>query len=132
VAPVVCRAAILAALCSTKLGRTATRLVITASHNPVCNKGIKTADPDGGMLDQHWEPFADALTNVGDPDALLHLLLQFAKDEGIPLGGGGPQVLLDRDTRLTGEYILNAVLQVCHAHPHLYSLGHTTSHLHFL
>jgi phosphoacetylglucosamine mutase len=127
-APAVCRAAILAALRSAKLGGAATGLVITASHNPVRDNGVKIADPDGGMLDQRWEPFADALANAADPDALLQLLLQFAEDERVPLGGGGPQVLLGRDTRPTGECLLDAALQVCHAHPLLCSLAHTTLH----
>jgi phosphoacetylglucosamine mutase len=124
-APAVCRAGILAALRSAKLGGAATGLVITASHNPVGDNGLKIADPDGGMMDQRWEPVADALANAADPDALLRLVLRFAKDEGIPLGGGGPnsaQVLLSRDTRPTGEYLLDAALEVCHADPHLCSL----------
>lgn len=42
------------------------------------------------------------------PDALLQLVLQFAKDEGITLGEGhSAQVLLARDTRPTGEYLLD-------------------------
>jgi phosphoacetylglucosamine mutase len=119
-APAVCLAGILAALRSAKLGGAATGLVITASHNPVGDNGVKIAEPDGGMMDQRWEPFADALANAADPDVLLRLVLRFAKDEGIPLGGGGPnaaQVLLGRDTRPTGEYLLDAALEVCHADP---------------
>ncbi|KAL6905409.1 hypothetical protein ACP4OV_003010 [Aristida adscensionis] len=113
-APAVCRAAVLAALRSLRLGGAATGLVITASHNPVRDNGVKIADPDGGMMDQRWEPFADALANAPDPDALLRLVLRFAADEGIPLGSAGghaAQVLLGRDTRPTGEHLLHAALQ---------------------
>ncbi|XP_062189841.1 phosphoacetylglucosamine mutase isoform X2 [Phragmites australis] len=113
-ASAVCRAALLAALRSVKLAGAAVGIVITASHNPVRDNGVKIADPDGGMMDQCWEPFADTLANAPDPDALLQLVLQFAKDEGIPLGRGGhhtAQVLLGRDTRPTGEYLLDAALQ---------------------
>uniref|UniRef100_A0A453R7J1 Phosphoacetylglucosamine mutase n=3 Tax=Aegilops tauschii subsp. strangulata TaxID=200361 RepID=A0A453R7J1_AEGTS len=61
-----------------------------------------------GMMSQAWEPFSDALANAPTPDALLQLVLQFAKDEGITLGGAhSAQVLLARDTRPTGEYLLD-------------------------
>ncbi|CAD6240554.1 unnamed protein product [Miscanthus lutarioriparius] len=111
-APAVCRAGILAALRSVKLAGAAVGIVITASHNPFGDNGVKIADPDGGMMAQHWEPFADALTNAPDPDALLQLVLQFCRDEGIPLGSQHTaQVLLGRDTRPTGAYLLDAALQ---------------------
>ncbi|XP_044962133.1 phosphoacetylglucosamine mutase [Hordeum vulgare subsp. vulgare] len=107
-APAVCRAGIVAALRSVKLGGAAVGLVITASHNPVGDNGVKIVDADGGMMSQAWEPFSDALANAPTPDALLQLVLQFAKDEGITLGGGhSAQVLLARDTRPTGEYLLD-------------------------
>uniref|UniRef100_A0ACD5T6F2 Uncharacterized protein n=1 Tax=Avena sativa TaxID=4498 RepID=A0ACD5T6F2_AVESA len=107
-APAVCRAGIVAALRSVKLGGAAVGMVITASHNPVDDNGVKIVDADGGMMSRAWEPFSDALANAPTPDALLQLVLQFAKDEGITLGEGhSAQVLLARDTRPTGEYLLD-------------------------
>ena len=33
----------------------ATGLVVTASHNPVADNGVKLVEPTGYMLDQSWE-----------------------------------------------------------------------------
>ena len=30
-------------------------------------------DPNGGMLTQSWEPFADALANASDPEDLIRV-----------------------------------------------------------
>ena len=32
-----------------------TGLVVTASHNPVADNGVKLVDPSGYMLEQAWE-----------------------------------------------------------------------------
>lgn len=64
------RVGILAALRSLKTG-SIIGLMITASHNKVSDNGVKIADPNGGMLSQHWEPFADALANAPSPQHLL-------------------------------------------------------------
>ncbi|KAJ3681632.1 hypothetical protein LUZ60_014205 [Juncus effusus] len=102
------RAGILAALRSLKTG-SAVGLVITASHNQVSDNGVKIADPDGSMMDQSWEPFADQLANAKDPDSLAQLVMDFAKEEGIKLSGNqSAEVLLARDTRPTGEALLKA------------------------
>ncbi|ONK69836.1 uncharacterized protein A4U43_C05F27240 [Asparagus officinalis] len=76
------RAGILAALRSLKTGAVI-GLMITASHNPVNDNGVKIADPDGGMLTQQWEPFADALANAPDPKCLLDVVLKFIEEENI-------------------------------------------------
>nr|XP_023904961.1 phosphoacetylglucosamine mutase-like [Quercus suber] len=87
-------------------------LMITASHNKESDNGVKIADPTGGMLSQHWEPFADALANAPSPQHLLHLIIEFVEKENIPLEGVRPaQILLGRDTRPSGESLLEAAKQ---------------------
>lgn len=106
------RVGILAALRSLKMDSSVIGLVITASHNKESDNGVKIADPSGGMLSQHWEPFADALANAPSPQHLLHLIIEFVEKENIPLEGVRPaQILLGRDTRPSGESLLEAAKQ---------------------
>jgi phosphoacetylglucosamine mutase len=37
--------------------------MITASHNPSEDNGIKLIDPYGDMLEEHWEQYATELVN---------------------------------------------------------------------
>ncbi|KAK8918238.1 Phosphoacetylglucosamine mutase [Platanthera zijinensis] len=105
------RAGVLAALRSLRTGSTV-GLMITASHNPIGDNGIKIADPDGGMMTQDWEPSAEALANAPDPQSFVELVFSFAKEEGISLGGErSAEILLGRDTRPTGEALLQAAKQ---------------------
>ena len=39
-------------------------IMITASHNPEPDNGVKLIDVDGGMLSQSWEPYAEQLVNA--------------------------------------------------------------------
>lgn len=38
--------------------------MITASHNPEPDNGVKLVDPMGEMLEQSWEKWATKLANV--------------------------------------------------------------------
>ena len=38
--------------------------MITASHNPEEDNGVKLVDPKGEMLDQSWEEVATQIANI--------------------------------------------------------------------
>ena len=38
--------------------------MITASHNPECDNGVKVVDPMGEMLAKEWETIATEMANV--------------------------------------------------------------------
>lgn len=42
--------------------------MITASHNPEEDNGVKLVDPDGEMLEQSWEKLATDIANCSDAE----------------------------------------------------------------
>ena len=58
-------------------------VMITASHNPPQDNGIKIVDSDGGMLTSTWEPYAEEIANV-EPSSLYKALQRVGEANGIP------------------------------------------------
>ncbi len=96
------RMGMLAALRSRSRGGLAVGLMVTASHNPEPDNGIKLVDFDGGMLHRSWERHATALANAPD-DAVVDALSAIGADEGFGPYDGPATVLLGRDTRPHSE-----------------------------
>jgi len=91
------RMGMLAVLRSRAKGGLAVGLMVTASHNPEPDNGIKMVDADGGMLHQSWEAYATAVANAPE-EALESELAKVATAENIGESAQGT-VLLGQDTR---------------------------------
>lgn len=72
-------------------------LMITASHNPEPDNGVKLVDPHGEMLEMEWEAVASRLANAPDTD-FQEELAKVAKQAGIDVGKPA-LVYIGRDTR---------------------------------
>ena len=92
------RMGLLAVLRSRAQGGQTIGAMITASHNPGPDNGIKLVEPAGEMLEQSWESLATALANC--PDSGLAEELEGIV-ERFSLGRSGGRVVLGRDTRLS-------------------------------
>ena len=106
---VVNRMGILAALRSLALGGRTVGAVVTASHNPIFDNGVKLVDPDGGMLSPEWEGYATRISNAYPYEVLL-TVSDIIAGEKLDLSLAG-KVLLARDTRPSGESLAQALME---------------------
>ena len=86
-----------------------TGLMITASHNPEPDNGIKLVDPLGEMLEAAWEEIATKLANVDDDKVVLELqsiIKQHNIDTSFPAS-----VIIGRDTRKSSLKLSEAAIQ---------------------
>ncbi len=102
-------------------GGKTTGMVVTASHNPGRDNGVKLVEPDGGTLPMALERAAEALANAGDDDAVAQIeaLREAAKrvveEETTPTPtpteeAKTPRVLVARDTRESGRALADETL----------------------
>ncbi|KAH8046318.1 phosphoacetylglucosamine mutase [Aureococcus anophagefferens] len=61
------RVGMLAAYRSRDRGGAAVGVMVTASHNPVKDNGVKIVDPSGAMLAMDWEAKAEAVARAREP-----------------------------------------------------------------
>ena len=57
--------------------------MITASHNPEQDNGVKLVDPYGEMLEQSWEGYATQLANAQTDDDLIDIIKQIISQNDI-------------------------------------------------
>lgn len=106
---VVFRAALAAGLRSRKHGGQIIGIMITASHNPPADNGVKLVDPMGEMLEATWEGYVTTLANVKTNEELVAAYDKLAADLRIDKDAPA-NVIVARDTRESGPALVKAVI----------------------
>ncbi|KAF7306888.1 Phosphoacetylglucosamine mutase [Mycena indigotica] len=102
------RVGVLAALRSKRLEGRTIGVMVTASHNPEQDNGVKLVDPRGEMLDASWETHATVLSNAGTTDEFVLELEKLVDRMGIDLSRPA-RVVYGRDTRPSGPSLVSAL-----------------------
>ena len=102
------RMGLLATLRSQVKGGRAIGVMITASHNPGPDNGVKLVDPAGEMLEQEWEAVATRLANCLD-DQVTSELDQIVAKYNIARSGSS-LVIVGRDTRVSSPALASACI----------------------
>lgn len=102
------RMGIVAGLRSKRLDGRTIGVMVTASHNPEADNGVKLVDPRGEMLETSWEAHATALANVDTAAEFVDALNAFVKTMKIDLAKPA-RVVYARDTRPSGPALVAAL-----------------------
>uniref|UniRef100_A0A8C5Q3A3 Phosphoacetylglucosamine mutase n=1 Tax=Leptobrachium leishanense TaxID=445787 RepID=A0A8C5Q3A3_9ANUR len=107
-------------------------VMVTASHNPEEDNGVKLVDPMGEMLAQAWEVYATNLANAEEQE-LPAVLADIIRQEAIEMDQEA-HVAIGRDTRPSSENLSCSVIDgviALESKYHDYGLV-TTPQLHFI
>lgn len=123
---------ILAALRSKQLGSTV-GVMVTASHNPPQDNGVKVVDPLGSMLHALWEAHATELANT-PPDLLASVVNRLCSDLSIDIRS--PLfICIGRDSRELSPALSQSTIDGISSlpSPHVNDIGLcTTPQLHYM
>ncbi|XP_074541997.1 phosphoacetylglucosamine mutase [Halichoeres trimaculatus] len=107
-------------------------VMVTASHNPEEDNGVKLIDPMGEMVTQTWEGYATQLANAEQED-LITALRDIIEKDAINMSEEA-NVFVGKDTRSSSVLLAQAVLDGVSAlggHSKDYGLV-TTPQLHYM
>lgn len=89
-------------------------LVITASHNPVNDNGVKFVDFNGEMFPVEWEVYAQQIVDAETPEDLSKACEELCEKENISLfqrESEPYQVFMGHDTRPSAEALMQAAIR---------------------
>uniref|UniRef100_A0A8C9V050 Phosphoacetylglucosamine mutase n=1 Tax=Scleropages formosus TaxID=113540 RepID=A0A8C9V050_SCLFO len=107
-------------------------VMVTASHNPEEDNGVKLVDPMGEMVTPSWEEYSMQLANA-EQDVLLTALKDVIEKEAISMDQDA-NIFIGKDTRPSSEKLSQAVsdgVMSLGGHVHDYGVV-TTPQLHFM
>ncbi|KAM5326903.1 phosphoacetylglucosamine mutase isoform 1-T2 [Glossophaga mutica] len=84
-------------------------VMVTASHNPEEDNGVKLVDPLGEMLAPSWEEHATCLANAEEQD-MQSVLVDISKKAAVDLQQDA-FVVIGRDTRSSSEKLAHSVIE---------------------
>ncbi|KAF9457054.1 phosphoacetylglucosamine mutase [Collybia nuda] len=102
------RVGLLAGLRSKKLDGKTIGVMVTASHNPEQDNGVKIVDPRGEMLEASWEGHATTLSNAPNTEQFIEALNTLIQSTKIDLSRPC-NVVYARDTRPSGISLISAL-----------------------
>ncbi|GJJ09538.1 hypothetical protein Clacol_003761 [Clathrus columnatus] len=102
------RVGVLAALRSKRLDGKTIGVMVTASHNPEADNGVKLVDPRGEMLENSWETLATNLSNAETTGDFIQVVKNIINHQKIDISKTA-NVIIARDTRPSGPGLVAAL-----------------------